>query len=235
MLSVLAQRAAFRLPALSGSLLLRSHATPIVLKPVVTRMFGSTSLLAFPKAATKVTTKTTKTTKKTAKKAPAKAATKTRKLAAKKKPAKKPVKKVVKKAVKPKAAKKPASALFCFPSYHVWLTFGLLIEVVILPEHKPPKAVPTSYALFFKQFHKQHITPGSTMQESQETAKRAGAAWRAMSEEQKRVGPSVSPVVAFLSTTRHSRSRSNIKQIISVIWNVAQSTSPTCRRTSERS
>lgn len=121
MLSVLAQRTAFRLPALSGSLLLRPHATPIVLKPVVTRTFGSTSLLAFPKTATEVTTKTTATTKSTAKKTPAKAASRTRKIAAKK-PVKKKVKKVVKKVVKPKkpkAVKKPASVLFSFQSYRV--------------------------------------------------------------------------------------------------------------------
>ena len=121
MLSILAQRAVPRLPALPGMLLLRPRAAPMVLKPVVTRTFGSSPLLAFPAAAAKKTTKATKTTKTTkataTKKAAAKEpAAKTRKLAAKK-PVKKAVKKKpVKKVVKPKkkVVKKVESTCFHF-------------------------------------------------------------------------------------------------------------------------
>ena len=111
MFSTIAQRAALRLPAVSGSLLLRSRAAPIVLHPVVTRAFGSSPLVAFPKAATKAAPKATKTAKKTTsgakKSAPKKAAKKTR-IAAKKKPAKK----VVKKTKPRKAVKKKDGSTF---------------------------------------------------------------------------------------------------------------------------
>ena len=100
MLSILAQRTALRLPALSAPLLLRSRATPIVLQPVATRAFSSTLLLAFPKAATKPAAKQTKSsTKSTKKTATKKPVAKTR-VAAKKKATKKPVKKAVPKVKK---------------------------------------------------------------------------------------------------------------------------------------
>ena len=92
MFTILAQRALFRLPAFSGSLLLRSRATSIVLHPVVTRAFGSTPQLAFPKEVAKAATKTksgTAGTKKTStKKTTAKKVTPKKRKVAAKKPAK---------------------------------------------------------------------------------------------------------------------------------------------------
>ncbi|GJF00177.1 hypothetical protein PsYK624_164560 [Phanerochaete sordida] len=172
MLSLLAQRSAFKLPTLAARAtpaLLRSRA-PLV--ATLTRNFVTTPLLAFPAAKTAKATKAaesapeTKPTRGRAKSTPAKASTKTAKTTKTTKTAK---------AAKPKAAPKPRRVKKEKPK-----------RMVIRPEDRPPKAQGSPFSGFWADRCAELKGKFGESGTLQEHMRKASADWRAMTDEEKK-------------------------------------------------
>ncbi|EKM53011.1 uncharacterized protein PHACADRAFT_259183 [Phanerochaete carnosa HHB-10118-sp] len=162
MLSVLAQRVAFRLPTLAAPTLLRSRAPLVASQTALTRTFLTTPQLAFPAAKAKATTTASAPKTKKALDKPNTTATKSTKTV--KKPTKAAKPKAEPKAKKEKAPPKPK-------------------RLTIRPEDRPPKMPAGPWLLFWKRYMAGRGI--KSLDETHEVIKEASSTWRAMSEAEK--------------------------------------------------